>query len=103
MTLVEWVAESIVQSRRVGYYPTGLEARLRSEIQKHGGNELAGTIKTIEQFVLSGEIKSGFRRLIQLGMPEWTLEEGVRLYPVHFTGHVLECANWRLQQAGVGR
>lgn len=58
-----------------------------------------GTLEAIERLVQSGEIQSGFKRLNQLDLLEWTIESAVTKFPTEFTRNALQCAEWRLQQA----
>ena len=45
-----------------------------------------GTIDAIERLVQSGELQSGFKRLKQLGLIDWTIEFAV----ISFCGRVLQ-------------
>jgi hypothetical protein len=44
-----------------------------------------GTIAAIEKLVQSGEIQSGFKRLKDLGLLEWSIEAAVIRFPDRFT------------------
>jgi hypothetical protein len=59
---------------RKGYYPSVFQSmRMRH-----------GTIAAIEKLVQSGEIQSGFKRLKDLGLLEWSIEAAViRFAPGH--------------------
>ena len=58
-----------------------------------------GTIEAIERLVQSGDIQSGFKRLQQLNLLEWTIEAAVTKFPSgEFGRHARECAEWRLAQ-----
>jgi len=84
--LEAWIDESIRRSGSRGYHPQvfiGLRDRL-------------GTVSAIEQLVRSGDIQSGFYRLRQLGMLEWSIESAVRQFPDRFTPEALACADFRL-------
>jgi hypothetical protein len=56
------------------------------------------TLDAIERIVKSGDIQSGFRRLTQLGLLDWTIESAVTKFPTEFSRDALQCAEWRLQQ-----
>jgi hypothetical protein len=49
--------------------------------------------------MVSGEIQSGFKRLRQLGLLEWSIEAAVTKFPDEFPRQIREAAEWRLQQA----
>jgi hypothetical protein len=57
-----------------------------------------GTLDAIERLVQSGDIQSGFRRLNQLSLSDWTIESAVTKFPTEFSRNALQCAEWRLQQ-----
>jgi hypothetical protein len=57
-----------------------------------------GTLDAIERLVESGDIQSGFRRLNQLNLLEWTIESAVTKFPTEFSRNARQCAEWRLQQ-----
>ena len=51
------------------------------------------------KLVQSGEMQSGFKRLRQLGLLDWTIEAAVIKFAAEFSGNARQCAEWRLQQA----
>jgi hypothetical protein len=57
-----------------------------------------GTLEAIERLVQSGDIQSGFKRLRQLGLLDWTIEAAVTKFLTEFSRHARECAEWRLNQ-----
>ena len=57
-----------------------------------------GTIDAIERLVQSGEMQSGFKRLKQLGLLDWTIELAVIKFAAEFSNNAKQCADWRLQQ-----
>ena len=61
--------------------------------------ERYGTIEAITRLVKSGEVKSGLRRMIELGLAEWTIDAGVANFPEHFPEDVQAAAQWRLSTA----
>ena len=87
--LEEFIDESIRQSRQKNYHPT-VFIRMRGEY---------GTVEAIKKLVISGEIKSGFKRLEKLDLLEWSLEAAVLKFPNEFTSEYQEAAKWRLEQA----
>ena len=58
-----------------------------------------GTIEAITRLVTSGEIKSGLRRMIELGLAEWTIDAAVAKFPERFPEDVQAAAQWRLSTA----
>lgn len=84
-----WVDESIRIAVSHGYRPTVFLA-MRT---RHG------TKGAIERLVLSGDIQSGFKRLKELNLLEWTIEAAVRKFPDDFPNReVRAAAEWRLNQ-----
>lgn len=57
-----------------------------------------GTIDAIERLVQSGDMQSGFKRLKQLGLLDWTIEAAVIKFAAEFSGNARQCAEWRLKQ-----
>lgn len=57
-----------------------------------------GTIEAIERLVQSGDLQSGFKRLKQLGLIDWTIKSAVIKFPAEFSHNAKQCAEWRLQQ-----
>jgi hypothetical protein len=57
-----------------------------------------GTLETIERLVQSGDIQSGFKRLKQLDLLDWTIESAITKFSDEFTRNARQCAEWRLQQ-----
>jgi hypothetical protein len=87
--LEAFIDESIRRSIRAGYHPTifiGMRAR-------------HGTVEAITKLVQSGEIQSGFEKLRQLGMLEWSIEAAILKFPGRFTPTARECAQFRLRLA----
>ena len=88
VTLDQFIDESIARSASKGYFPTTfIDMR-----QKHG------TVGAIRRLVETSEIQSGFNRMRDLGMPEWSLEAAVCRFPDHegFTKKTLAYAQARL-------
>ena len=83
-----FIDETIKIAKSRGYNPTVFIGMRRQH----------GTIEAIERLVLSGDIQSGFKRLRQLDLLDWTIEAAVTKFPHEFSRHARECAEWRLQQ-----
>jgi hypothetical protein len=68
-------------------------------ITSHGAAEAA------RRLVISGDIQSGFQRLVSLGRPDLTIEWAVAdpYWRPLFGPQYREAAEWRLNQAGVTR
>jgi hypothetical protein len=86
--LEAFIDESIKLAKAHGYNPTVFQGMRRQH----------GTLQAIEKLVQSGEVQSGFKRLKQLGLLEWSIESAVTKFPTEFTRHARECAEWRLRQ-----
>ena len=88
-TLDEFVDELIRLSNQAGYDPKAFR-QMRARL---------GTVEAIKRLVIAGEIQSGFTRLKELGLLEWSLEAAVLKFPTEFTSEYEEAAKWRLDQA----
>lgn len=86
--LEAFIDRSIEISKARGYNPTIFI----------GMRHQHGTIESIERLVQSGDIQSGFKRLQQLNLLEWTIEAAVTKFPGEFGRQARECAEWRLAQ-----
>jgi hypothetical protein len=87
--LENFVDESVRHSRESGYNPTAFNVM----------REHYGTIGAIERLVASGEIQSGFIRLQQMELVDWTIEAAVLKFPKEFSRDIRDAAQWRLEQA----
>lgn len=87
--LETFIDETIRLSREKGYHPTAFSAM----------RERYTTVPAISRLVVSGDIQSGFNRLRQLGLLDWTIEAAVMKFPDEFSREVREAAEWRLRQA----
>ncbi len=87
--LEAFIGETIRRAAEHKYYPTTFV----------GMRERHGTLSAISRLVASGDIQSGFKRLCQLGLKEWTIESAVLKFPEEFSKDVRECAAFRLKQA----
>jgi hypothetical protein len=90
--LEAFIDNGIRVASKHGYHPT-VFIGMR---QRHG------TVGAISRLVVSGDIQSGFRRLQQLGLLEWSIEEAVKRFPDEFSKEVRGAAEWRLSQARAG-
>lgn len=84
-----FINESIRLSETKGYRPT-VFMQMR---------ERRGTKEAISRLVTSGEIQSGFRRLKDLGLLNWSIEAAVLKFPAEFDAEIREAAKFRLEQA----
>lgn len=87
-TLEDFIDETIQRSQANGYHPTVFI----------GMRERHGTVVAIKRLVQSGDIQSGFRRLSELGLVEWTIESAILKFPDEFSPVDIECARFRLEQ-----
>jgi len=71
VTLEEFVNEGIRRAREKDYHPTTF-LRMRDDY---------GTVSAIKRLVETGERQSGFQRLKQLGLLDWSLEAAVLRFP----------------------
>ncbi|HUF55455.1 MAG TPA: hypothetical protein VMM55_02730 [Thermohalobaculum sp.] len=90
--LEAFIDETIRLARLKGYHPTAFVA-MRSR---------RGTVPAISTLVVSGDIQSGFRRLRDLGLLDWSIEAAVLKFPDEFKREVREAAEWRLREASRG-
>jgi hypothetical protein len=84
--LASFIDESLRRSAQRGYHPTDF-IRMRAQYK---------TVPAIERLVKSGEIQSGFKKLKQLDLLEWSIEAAVQNFPDEFTPEARACANFRL-------
>lgn len=87
--------QAISECRSLGYTPTVWISMLRQ----------VGAAEAARRLLVSGDIQSGFSRLIRLGRPELTIEWAALdpRWERLFTEQHRDAARWRLQQAGVER
>jgi hypothetical protein len=84
-----FIDETIRIAREHGYHPTAfIEMR-----QRHG------TMDAIARLVESGDVQSGFKRLQQLGLLDYSIETAVLKFPTEFTKASRDCAEFRLRVA----
>jgi hypothetical protein len=87
--LEAYIDEGIRESIKHGYHPTvfiGMRQRYKTK-------------PAIEKLLISGEIQSGFKRLKELNLLQWSIEAAVMKFPSEFTPQARECAEFRLRLA----
>lgn len=87
--LEAFIDETIKRAAAAGYHPTEF-IRMRRTYQ---------TVPAISRLVVSGDIQSGFKRLQQLGLLDWSIEAAVLRFPEEFSRDVQECAAFRIKLA----
>ena len=92
LALEAFIDETIYRSAEKSYYPTTFI----------GMRQRYGTIPAISKLVRSGDVQSGFRRLRQLNLLDWTIEAAVLKFPDEFSQQDRECAAFRLREVGYG-
>lgn len=88
-TLDSFIDKTIKQGVRKGYNPT-IFISMRQKL---------GTLNAIKKLVVSGDIQSGFKRLVDLGLKDLTIEAAVLKFPEQFSKGEREAAQFRLDQA----
>lgn len=83
-----FVDELIRRAKPLNYSPSEF-MRMR---ESNGGR----SIEVIEKLVKSGDVQSGFKRLKEIGLLEWSLESAVLKFPSRFSKDARECAAFRL-------
>ncbi|WP_426313816.1 hypothetical protein ACN9MF_20080 [Methylobacterium fujisawaense] len=90
--LEAFITETIRQGSERNYRPTIFI----------GMQERHGTLEAMKRLVRNGDVQSGFRRLTELGLQDQTIEAGILKFRREFDRADIECAEWRLAQAGSG-
>lgn len=90
--LEAFIDEAIRRGREKGYHPT-IFIGMRQNL---------GTIPAISKLVRSGDLQSGFMRLHDLNLLDWTIEAAVEKFPSEFDKNDIACAAFRLQEARKG-
>lgn len=83
---------AVRQCKALGYSPTVWVSM----------SEQLGAAEAARRLLVTGDIQTGFERLIKLGRPDLTIEQAVldpRWAPLFSEQH-REAARWRLRQAG---
>lgn len=84
-----FIDEGLRRGRALGYRPTVfLDMRERLKTQP-----------AIKQLLKQGDIQSGFKRMVQLGLRDWTIEAAAIKFPSLFAKDIRAAAQWRLEQA----
>ena len=76
-----FIDEGIKLAKQRGYNPT-IFVGMRHQY---------GTVDAIERLVQSGDIQSGFKRLNQLNLLDWTIESAVTKFPAEFSHNAKQC------------
>jgi len=87
--LEAFVDEGGRRSKAKGYHPNEFE-RMRARWT---------TKEAIRRLVVSGEIQSGFKRMKEVDLLDWSLEAAVLKFPGEFNREAREAAQWRLERA----
>jgi hypothetical protein len=86
--LEAFIDETIRLGAKKGYHPTVFI----------GMRDRYGTLEAMKRLVRNGEVQSGFRKLTELGLQEWTVEAAILKFRSEFDPPDIECAAWRLDQ-----
>jgi len=89
---------AVEEPRALGYMPTAWISMMRGP---------GGAVSAARRFLTSGDVQSGFERLIRMGRRDLTVEQAVldERWAELFDDTHREAARWRLAQAegGAGR
>ena len=83
-----FVDELIRRAQPLRYRPTDF-----MHMRKNNGGR---SVEVIEKLVKSGDVQSGFKKLKEIGLLEWSLESAVLKFPGRFSKDARECAAFRL-------
>jgi hypothetical protein len=85
--------EAVEECRRLGYVPTAWIAMMRGP---------GGAVAAARRLLASGDMQSGFERLIRMGRRDLTVEQAVLddYWRPLFSELHRDAARWRLAQAG---
>ncbi len=84
-----FIYEGIRRGATKGYHPTLFIQMLDTYEMK----------RAISKLVTSGDMQSWFRRLVALGLIDWTVEAAVERFSTEFSENDIECARFRLSLA----
>jgi hypothetical protein len=87
--LEEFIGELISRAGAAGYVPTAFISM----------RDRWGTVEAINRLMRSGQIQSGFRRLRDLGLLQWSIEAAVIRFPERFGRSVRAAAQFRLDHS----
>ncbi|HEX4158014.1 MAG TPA: hypothetical protein VHY79_06030 [Rhizomicrobium sp.] len=90
--LESFIDETIRRAAEHGYVPT-VFIKMRRDY---------GTVSAISRLVRTGDTQTGFTRLNELGLRDWTIEAAVLRFPDCFDRNDRASAAWRLDQATAG-
>jgi hypothetical protein len=84
---------AIKECRLLGYTPTAWVSMIRQ----------VGAAEAARRLLVSGDIQTGFSRLVRLGRPDLTIEWAALddRWGTLFSDQHQAAARWRLQQAGI--
>lgn len=85
--LEAFIDETIRVSAEHHYHPT----TFISMRQRHG------TVEAINRLIVSGDVQSGFKRLKELGLLDYSIEAAILKFPHEFPRSSQECAEFRLR------
>jgi hypothetical protein len=88
--LEAFIDETVRVSANHHYHPT----TFISMRQRHG------TVEAINRLVVSGDVQSGFKRLKELGLLDYSIEAAILKFPHEFPRSSRECAEFRLRIIG---
>ncbi len=83
-----FIDESLSRAKLKKYTP---HIFIRNRAENHGSS-----IEVIERLVKSGDIQTGFKKMKQLGLIDWTVEAAVLKFPDLFTDDARKCADFRI-------
>lgn len=89
--LENFVDEAIRRFRARGYNPIKFKRMRASD----------GTVEAIKKLVASGNKQSGFARIWEIGLLNWSMEAAILKFPDEFTIHEQNMARMRLKEAGL--
>ena len=92
LELEAFIDETIKRSKAKGCHPTKFI----------GMRQSLGAVPAISRLVQNSEPQSGFWRLHELGLLEWTIEAAVEKFPAEFTPSDLAYAPFHLRRARQG-
>ncbi len=95
MTLEQFIVESLKRSSEKKYHPTGFLQMVPKAFPSESAR--LGLIEAIRRCVESSEPKSGFRRMVDLDLKDWTLEAAVLRFPELFKPQAIAYAETRLK------
>ena len=86
--LETFIEQSLIHSAAKGYVPTKF-----LQMRQHHG-----TVVAIKHLVVQPDIQTGFLRMRDLDLLDWTLEAAVLRFPEHFSRGERQAAQFRLDR-----